>query len=166
MSENITQSEQKSGPSVELRPLLIVRVGDKHRPAGQADLDNMVESVMNAVKGGSGVLVTHHAVQFELVHVPVFGGVPSVVGLEPSPESECICDDDGACPNCPAENDEEAVEFGMDDAGVFRVAGEIDEALEDSKTDGKGWTPLDELIAGALKQWRDHVTKGRKNGQQ
>lgn len=48
--------------------LLVVRVGDDHRPAGPEDIKKMELSMKKLLKGvNCKLLVTHHSVSFEIM---------------------------------------------------------------------------------------------------
>lgn len=50
--------------------LLVVKVGDNERPAGQEDLDSIRRQFNDALSNFSGcytVIVTHHAISFESI---------------------------------------------------------------------------------------------------
>lgn len=51
------------------KSILIVKLGTDDRPATEEDIKDMEESLLRAFK--NGVLVTHHAVQFEILNLPI-----------------------------------------------------------------------------------------------
>lgn len=63
--------------------MLVVKVGNDERPAGPDDIADTVKSITEALKGGvSPVLVTHHAISFEVVTVPTTPtGTVKVIGV-------------------------------------------------------------------------------------
>jgi hypothetical protein len=56
--------------NIELFPLLVAKVGDRERVATPEDIADVHAAIVNALTT-DGILVTHHAVQFEVVQVPV-----------------------------------------------------------------------------------------------
>jgi hypothetical protein len=61
--------------------MMVVRVGDKDRPAGVEDILDMQEQIKECLtEGGNPVLITHHAVEFETIQIPCETGSIIVVG--------------------------------------------------------------------------------------
>lgn len=52
-----------------MKTLTIVKVGNDARPASDSDIKNVTAAIETALKGQSGVLVTHHAIQIETIMI-------------------------------------------------------------------------------------------------
>jgi hypothetical protein len=132
--------------NIELFPLLVAKVGDRERVATTDDISDVHDAIVKALTT-DGILVTHHAVQFEVVQVPVASiGEPDDGSCRCS--DECCCDvccpdgcgestpaDDGCCPVCCGDcgpDDIGCVEpviLGVDSEGnLIYQADEADEA--------------------------------------
>ncbi len=51
------------------KEVLVIKIGDKDRPPGEADFEYMKEQLEIAAK--TGILITHGQVKFETIDLPV-----------------------------------------------------------------------------------------------
>jgi hypothetical protein len=61
-------------PTQDYRYVLFVKIGERDRPAGPDDIKDMQDCFKAAFDQNDGrgpVIITHHAVKFEMVKVPV-----------------------------------------------------------------------------------------------
>ena len=78
-----------------VRPLLVVKIGSKERPADAGDFKDMKDSIEEAIEG-NGILVTHHDVKFETIYIPTELDLDGIIG--------------GNIPDDESDNDESAEE--------------------------------------------------------
>jgi hypothetical protein len=52
-----------------MKELIIVKLGNEDRPASQEDIDAMAKTLRKALRKGKNVVVTHHAVSFEVLPI-------------------------------------------------------------------------------------------------
>lgn len=53
-------------------PMLVIRIGNDERPAALEDIKAAQDVILNALEKGQPIIwPTHHAVNFEMVYVPV-----------------------------------------------------------------------------------------------
>lgn len=60
-----------------MKELIIVKLGNETRPASQEDIDALAKTIKKAIRKGKNVVVTHHAVSFEVL--PIAGGINDVM---------------------------------------------------------------------------------------
>lgn len=52
-----------------MKELIIVKLGNDDRPASQEDINAMAKTLKKALRKGKNVVVTHHAVSFEVLPI-------------------------------------------------------------------------------------------------
>jgi hypothetical protein len=62
--------------------MLVIRLGDDNRPAGNEDIQDCIKQMTEICNDqhGNPILVTHHAIQFELVRIPCHRGAIMIRG--------------------------------------------------------------------------------------
>lgn len=59
----------------ETKKVLVVKIGNDVRPANAEDIKQMQDDLEKVIKGENDILITHHAVFFEYVELPMNGSV-------------------------------------------------------------------------------------------
>jgi hypothetical protein len=71
--------------------MLVIKVGGKDRPACKEDFKDIARQIEICISNGTNpLLITHHAVQFELVKIPCDSGHCLIVGVDDENEFDNV----------------------------------------------------------------------------